>query len=66
MMTTQRRNAPFAFAMLFAAHGIGAQPDPWSESYRLEYIGKHAEALAQIEPFATRQPSMNSLSAARL
>lgn len=57
-MTTQRllARAAFAFAMLFAAHGIGAQPDPWSESYRLEYIGKHAEALAQIEPFASRQP----------
>lgn len=33
-----------------------AQPDPWSESYRMEYIGKNIEAQALIEPIATRQP----------
>jgi tetratricopeptide (TPR) repeat protein len=33
-----------------------AQADPWSESYRLEYIGKNVEAQALIEPIATRQP----------
>lgn len=45
-----------AFAALLAASMVGAQPDPWSESYRLEYLGKHADALALIEPFANRQP----------
>ena len=33
-----------------------AQQDPWAESYRLEYIGKYAEAQALIEPLAARQP----------
>jgi tetratricopeptide (TPR) repeat protein len=33
-----------------------AQQDPWAESYRLEAAGKYAEALAQIEPAANRQP----------
>lgn len=45
-----------ALAVLLAAPMAGAQQDPWAESYRLEYLGKHAEALALIEPFANRQP----------
>lgn len=45
-----------AFAALLAASTVWAQQDPWSESYRLEYLGKHADALALIEPFANRQP----------
>jgi tetratricopeptide (TPR) repeat protein len=45
-----------AFAALLAASVASAQPDPWSESYRLEYLGKHADALALIEPIANRQP----------
>lgn len=45
-----------AIAALLAASMVGAQPDPWSESYRLEYLGKHADALALIEPIANRQP----------
>jgi tetratricopeptide (TPR) repeat protein len=43
-------------ALLLLAPAAGAEQDPWSESYRLEYLGKHAEALALIEPFARRQP----------
>jgi tetratricopeptide (TPR) repeat protein len=34
-----------------------AQQDAWSESYRLEYAGKYAEAQAPIEPLAVRQPN---------
>lgn len=45
-----------AIAALLATSMVGAQPDPWSESYRLEYLGKHADALALIEPIANRQP----------
>jgi tetratricopeptide (TPR) repeat protein len=45
-----------ALAALVLAPAISAQQDPWSESYRLEYLGKHAEALALIEPLANRQP----------
>jgi len=57
-MTTRRPYARLAIAMalLLTAARLGAQPDPWSESYRLEYLGKHADALALIEPFANRQP----------
>ncbi len=40
-------------ALSFAAQ---AQTDPWSESYRLEGLGRYAEAQAQIAPLATRQP----------
>lgn len=48
--------AALALALLLSAAGAGAQPDPWSESYRLEYLGKYADALALIEPIANRQP----------
>jgi tetratricopeptide (TPR) repeat protein len=34
-----------------------AQLDAWSESYQLESAGKYAEAQAQIEPLAARQPA---------
>ncbi|MBI4989535.1 MAG: hypothetical protein HZC23_12010 [Rhodocyclales bacterium] len=58
MMTIQRLLARTALALaaLLTAPAIGAQQDPWSESYRLEYLGKHADALALVEPFANRQP----------
>lgn len=57
-MTIQRLLARSAvvLAVLLATPMAGAQQDPWSESYRLEYLGKHAEALALIEPIANRQP----------
>lgn len=45
-----------AIAAMLVATMVGAQPDPWSESYRLEYLGKHADALALIEPISNRQP----------
>jgi len=48
--------AMLALAVMLIAAAAGAQPDPWSESYRLEYIGKYADAQGLIEPFATRQP----------
>ena len=48
--------AALALALLLSAASAGAQPDPWSESYRLEYLGKYADALALIEPIANRQP----------
>ena len=57
-MTIQRLLArtALAFAVLLAAPVAGAQQDPWSESYRLEYLGKYADALVLIEPIASRQP----------
>lgn len=57
-MKTQRwfARAAVALAALLMAPAIGAQQSPWSESYRLEYSGKHAEALALIEPMVNRQP----------
>lgn len=57
-MTTLRLLARtvVALAALFLAPAASAQQDPWSESYRLEYLGKYADALALIEPFANRQP----------
>ena len=50
-----RRLAALAAGLAFAA-AAHAQPDPWSESYRLEGLGRYAEAQAQIAPLATRQP----------
>ena len=53
-------NAVRRFAALAAGLAIAgaaqAQTDPWSESYRLEGIGRYAEAQAQIAPLATREP----------
>ena len=46
-----------ALASALAIAGAHAQQDPWSESYRLEALGKYAEAQAQIAPFAVRQPA---------
>ncbi|MDT3737726.1 MAG: hypothetical protein ROZ00_15970 [Denitratisoma sp.] len=48
--------AGMGLAGLILATALGAQQDPWSESYKLEYLGKHAEALELIEPIAKRQP----------
>lgn len=46
----------FAVAMaLVMASAAQAQQDPWSESYRLEKAGRHADAQALVEPLATRQ-----------
>lgn len=58
MTTIGRLAAGMALAagLALATPMAGAQQDPWTESYRYEYIGKYAEALALIEPFATRQP----------
>ena len=58
-MTTLQRllaKTAVAIAALLLAPLAGAQPDPWSESYRLEYVGKYADALSLIEPIANRQP----------
>lgn len=41
--------------VLFAVAAQGQQ-DPWAESFRLEAIGKYADAQALIEPLAARQP----------
>jgi tetratricopeptide (TPR) repeat protein len=48
------RAALLALAFNLAAH---AQPSPWAESYRLEALGRYAEAQAPLEPLATRQPA---------
>ena len=44
-----------ALALLLSAAGAGAQPDPWSESYRLEYLGKYASRAhaVKVGPSAT-------------
>ncbi len=59
MVTTRSLFArtALAFAALLVTPTVGAQQDPWSESYRHEYVGKFAEALALIEPIANRQPT---------
>ena len=58
MATIRRLTAGMALAagLALASPMAGAQQDPWTESYRFEYIGKYAEALALIEPLASRQP----------
>jgi tetratricopeptide (TPR) repeat protein len=58
MKTIRHLAAHFALiaGALLAAPMAAAQQDPWTESYRFEYIGKYAEALAFIEPFTARQP----------
>ena len=48
-----RRVTVVGLALSLAA-SVHAQQEPWAESYRQEYAGKYAEALAPIEPMATR------------
>lgn len=47
------RRAAVLAALAFAAQSH-AQTDPWAESYRLENLGRYAEARAQIASFANR------------
>lgn len=53
---TARRLGALA-AGLAIALASNAQADSWSESYRLEALGRYAEAQAQIAPLSTRQPA---------
>lgn len=52
-MKITRRALLLGLMLSLSASAYGQQ-DPWAESYRQEYAGKYAEALAAIEPLATR------------
>jgi tetratricopeptide (TPR) repeat protein len=45
-----------SLSLLSAAPAL-AQKDPWAESYRLEALGKYADAQAALEPLWARQPN---------